>query len=191
MATHVLDRAQALATEVIVDVETWNPGQGAGVRTRDLEDILKLFRAVLGVVVEATPRVLSAFCRPDGELSPESMKQITISLDRLSRKVHRVEMIIANIEQEEGITIPGSEELHALRLAIASHEVEAVRLCEQASVMAGFRPVVFDEEGRIFELDGTPYLFPGLEPENVRQGLADAAAGRYRPLADILAERRR
>jgi hypothetical protein len=51
------------------------------------------------------------------------------------------------------------------------------------------RPVFVTEDGQIFESDGTPFNFPGLEPESVKQGLEDFEAGRYRPLKDIIAGR--
>jgi hypothetical protein len=53
------------------------------------------------------------------------------------------------------------------------------------------RPVTIDAEGRIFLETGEQVVIPGLEPEKVLEGLADDAAGRGRPLREIMAERRR
>jgi hypothetical protein len=53
------------------------------------------------------------------------------------------------------------------------------------------RPVTIDDEGRIFLDTGEQVVIPGLEPEKVLEGLADDAAGRGRPLREIIAERYR
>lgn len=53
------------------------------------------------------------------------------------------------------------------------------------------RPVHVDQEGRIFEEDGSRFEFPGLEPEKIRASMSDLAEGRGRPLREIIAERGR
>ena len=50
------------------------------------------------------------------------------------------------------------------------------------------RPIRVDERGRMFEATGEPIIVPGLEPDKVLKGLADASAGRTRPLSEIIAE---
>lgn len=52
------------------------------------------------------------------------------------------------------------------------------------------RPVRIDAEGRIVLDDGEQVVIPGLEPDRVSQGLAEAEAGLGRPLREILAGRR-
>ena len=60
-----------------------------------------------------------------------------------------------------------------------------------AAPLSNPRPVRIDDEGRVFERDGTRFRCPGLEPEAVRAGLADLEAGRVRPLSEVLAGRGR
>jgi hypothetical protein len=52
------------------------------------------------------------------------------------------------------------------------------------------RPIRVDEQGRMFEMTGEPIIVPGLEPDKVLKGMADDAAGRTRPLSEIIAQRK-
>jgi hypothetical protein len=52
------------------------------------------------------------------------------------------------------------------------------------------RPIRVDEQGRMFEMTGEPIIVPGLEPDKVLKGMADDAAGRARPLSEIIAQRK-
>ena len=62
-----------------------------------------------------------------------------------------------------------------------------------AALTANTRPnprmVRVDEHGLIFEMTGQRFVMPGLEPEDVLQGIADAESGRVRPLKDIISAR--
>ncbi len=49
------------------------------------------------------------------------------------------------------------------------------------------RPCRIDDDGHVYEMDGTP--IEGFDPGRVKKGLADAEAGRTRPLRDITADR--
>jgi hypothetical protein len=51
------------------------------------------------------------------------------------------------------------------------------------------RPVVVDDGGHIFEVDGKPLIVAGLEPGAVLAGLADLRSGRVRPLKDVSTRR--
>lgn len=48
------------------------------------------------------------------------------------------------------------------------------------------RPVSVDASGRIFEITGARYVFPGLDPESVAEGIADLEAGRVFTLEEVL-----
>jgi len=52
------------------------------------------------------------------------------------------------------------------------------------------RPVRVDEDGRLFEMDGTPIVMPGLEPEHILKGIEDERAGRLRSLEEYIASRK-
>lgn len=52
------------------------------------------------------------------------------------------------------------------------------------------RPVLVGETGVLTEVTGELIVVPGLEPDAVLRGIADATAGRYRPLSEIMTERR-
>lgn len=54
---------------------------------------------------------------------------------------------------------------------------------------APVRPVRIDEQGRIFAMSGGRLEMPGLEPEAILQGLADADSGQLVPLDRIAADR--
>jgi hypothetical protein len=58
---------------------------------------------------------------------------------------------------------------------------------EIALPQAETRPVRIDADGRIFEMSGEPLEIPGLAPEDVLEAIADVAAGRVRPLKEIVA----
>jgi hypothetical protein len=51
------------------------------------------------------------------------------------------------------------------------------------------RPVTIDSAGNVFELTGEPAIMPGMNPEDIAQGLKDALAGRGRSLKEIIAAR--
>ena len=53
------------------------------------------------------------------------------------------------------------------------------------------RPIHVDEQGRMFEVTGEPIVIEGLEPDKILEALADEAAGRSRPLREIIAERKK
>lgn len=55
-------------------------------------------------------------------------------------------------------------------------------------IRPNLRPVFVDLDGQLYDSGtGETIVVPGLEPEAVREGLADAAAGRTRSLAEIRA----
>jgi hypothetical protein len=51
------------------------------------------------------------------------------------------------------------------------------------------RPMQVDRNGNLFEMTGQRFVMPGLEPEAILRGIADADAGRVRPLKEIISER--
>jgi len=51
------------------------------------------------------------------------------------------------------------------------------------------RPMQVDKNGNLFEITGQRFVMPGLEPEAILRGIADAGAGRIRPLKEIISER--
>jgi hypothetical protein len=51
------------------------------------------------------------------------------------------------------------------------------------------RLVRIADDGRVFGIDGTLLSCPGLEPEKVKQGIADDVAGRVRSLREIIRDR--
>lgn len=75
--------------------------------------------------------------------------------------------------------------------APASHEVDSnsTRHADEG-IRPSPRPVRVDEEGRLFEMDGTPIVMPGLEPEHILKGIEDERAGRLRSLEEYIASRK-
>lgn len=70
-------------------------------------------------------------------------------------------------------------------------KLEALRrLLRRRPARPNPRPIRVDEEGRLFEMTGEPIIVPGLEPDKVKKGMADDAAGRTRPLSEIIAQRK-
>jgi hypothetical protein len=64
------------------------------------------------------------------------------------------------------------------------------RILEQWPNHRNPRPVKIGKDGSLFEIDGRQIEIPGLETESILRSIEDTKAGRYRPLKDILAERR-
>jgi hypothetical protein len=46
------------------------------------------------------------------------------------------------------------------------------------------------DDGQLFEIDGRPVAGPCLPPARILKAVEDVRAGRYRPLSEILAERK-
>ncbi len=75
--------------------------------------------------------------------------------------------------------------------SVACHELERKPTPHaDEGILPSPRPVRVDEEGRLFEMDGTPIIMPGLEPEHILKGLEDARAGRLRSLEEYIASRK-
>jgi hypothetical protein len=53
------------------------------------------------------------------------------------------------------------------------------------------RPVEVDQAGNVRTPGGEPVVRPGLTPDRVLEGIAEEAAGRMRPLAEVIARRGR
>jgi hypothetical protein len=61
---------------------------------------------------------------------------------------------------------------------------------QMATKTPPIREVHIDHTGQLRELDGTPIVMSGLEPEHVKEALADETAGRMRSLEEVMAEKK-
>jgi len=186
MTRGALDDAQRIASFYAAgfarDREARKSAHNESMVCRDVEDRLtflnSLLRNVLGV--ESRMRTESSL---DQTLRGEEMEQLSLTnLQNISKDCARVKEIIDWFETQ-GYKVDGAPEFQSLWTAIGV-------LVRISQLPANPRPVCVDGHGNIFEITGESVSIPGVTPDMVLEGLEDSAAGKYRPLTDVIADRR-
>jgi hypothetical protein len=162
---------------------------------RDLEDRLTILTSSLRAVVElraleikrgergSRPElVVDTLPSPEASWQIREIRREAVDLSRkLQKACSAVNEVILKFEKE-GYDVKGSSPFRKTWAAIKA-------IARMFEMQSGPRPVLVDDKGRIMEMNGDPIVIPGLEPERILRGIDDAAAGRVRPLMEIIADR--
>jgi len=200
MAGTALSEAQRAARSYAINLvddygDSWKHDHDVTVACRDLEERLTFLTNSLRAVVELraleikrgareTRSEVAAEAAPSPEVSGriQEIRKETVDLFRkLLKACAAVDEVILKFEKED-YNVEGSSPFRKTWAAIKA-------IARMFEMKTGPRPVLVDDEGRIMEMNGEPIVIPGLEPERILRGIDDAAAGRVRPLTEIIAER--
>lgn len=130
---------------------------------------------------------------------PDEAKSIMDFYGRWAMPCHRCLEEIKSVESEGG-QVHGAkrfrrycEQAEDILLGDNPFFDDAEKAGKWAAITATYRapcrPVVVDEDGRIFETDGGRFNMPGLTPADILESLEDERAGRMRSLKEIVASR--
>jgi len=192
MATRVLRNAQYLATDFLVELETWQVNHQKAMCSRDLEDDLELLNAALKVVSRWLSSLASTpLPERDAQGAAAIAKRSADAAGRLLAMTRKVAEYLWSLEQSFGCKVDGFLEFEALRARIDSDVGKVRRLVELGFYRPNPRPVQIAEDGQLIEMDGTPINMEavGLNQEAIREDMLHPEAIHFQPLKDVIAGR--
>jgi hypothetical protein len=173
--------ASSYANDLAYEYDAWKRDHAVTMDCRDWEERITYFNSILRAVLTFESKRRAEITEGEGPPDQEIESRRALGLRNLLNPCAKVREIIDWFQSQE-YGVDGASEFRSLCTGIEM-------MIRTSELPSNPRPVHIDEHGNIFEITGEPVVVPGLKPDQVQKGIAEAQAGMGRPLRNIVAER--